>query len=107
MNKVQGTVADVTGALQGEPLRAIVYGAAVVIFLVTHIALAAGYQGFGSSAPSLDAAFASATVAAAALTEVCRRFVSSPNTVAGLLAALKELEEDLAAAHGIVPPTPQ
>jgi len=85
VTSISGFLQTLTGLLQGEPLRVIVYSAAVVVWLVTHIAISIGYTGFGASAPSLDAALLVATAAAAAITEVCRQFVYSPATVATLI----------------------
>lgn len=76
-------VARIRALLQGEPLRAIVYGAAVVIWLVVGIANATGFTQLGPHI-SLDDAMVAATGAAAGLTEVSRRFVYSPATVATL-----------------------
>jgi hypothetical protein len=78
--------------LQGEPLRAIVYGAAVVVWVVVGIANATGITHFGPTI-SLDDALVDATAAAAALTEISRRFVFSPATV-----------EQLTGATSAVPP---
>lgn len=70
--------------LQGEPLRAIVYGAAVVIWLVVGIANALGITRFGATI-SLTDAMTQATVAAAVITEIARRYVWSPASVQQLL----------------------
>ena len=85
MSKLQALAARIEGLLQGEPLRVIVYSAAVVVWAVTHIALALGVTRFGTDAPSLDAILVIATSAAAFITEVCRRFVYSPASVLGIL----------------------
>lgn len=82
---IQTLAAKVRGVLQGEPLRAIVYGAAAVVWLVTHIAVALGYEGFGVPPPTLDAILLAATAASAAITELCRHFVYSPATVQDIL----------------------
>jgi hypothetical protein len=82
MSTIQAILARVRDTLTGEPLRAIVYGAAVVVWLVTHIAVAMGYGAF--RAISIDEALIVATAAAATLTEICRRYVYSPNTVAAI-----------------------
>lgn len=77
----------VQGLLQGEPLRLIVYGAAVVVWLATRIAppIAAAFGiTLNFAAINLDSALLTATAAAAALTEIARRFVYSPNTVAAV-----------------------
>ena len=70
--------------LAGEPLRAIVYGAAFVVWLVCGIATALGYAGLPSI--GIDDALFQATAAAALLTEISRRFTYSPNTVAVIAA---------------------
>lgn len=74
--------------LQGEPLRLIVYGAAVVVWLATRIvpivAEALGTQ-VNLQAIDLDGALATATVAAGVLTELVRRYVYSPATVAAIV----------------------
>jgi hypothetical protein len=71
--------------LQGEPLRAIVYGAAVVVWLVTHIAKALNFDNF--QVVDFDAAMLAATAAAAMLTELARRYVYSPATVNAIIAS--------------------
>lgn len=70
--------------LQGEPVRVIVYGAAIVILVVGHVAAFVGYQGLPEV--SFDTAVGAATVAAGVLAEFIRRFVFSPATVAKLTA---------------------
>lgn len=89
---IKGLAARVQNLLTGEPLRVIVYGSGVVIFLATRAAVALGYP---VDVPSLDAALATAGIAAAVLTEICRRIVSSPNTVAELIEIIGELSADL------------
>jgi hypothetical protein len=63
--------------LQGEPVRLIGYGAIVVVWLVTHLALALGY---GSAAPGLDDIVnlveAAITLLIGLITEISRLFVS-------------------------------
>lgn len=78
-------IVRVEALLQGETLRAIVYGAAVVIWVVVGIAHASGFTQLGPTI-SLNDAMVDATVAAAALTEISRRFVFSPATVADIRA---------------------
>jgi hypothetical protein len=73
-------IAKAEALLQGEPLRAIVYGAAVVVWVVVGLANASGVVRLGPTI-SLDDALVDATAAAALLTEIGRRFVYSPATV--------------------------
>lgn len=61
--------------LQGEPLRFIVYGAAIVVWLVVGIAHALGLSRFPVDL-SLNDALLDATAAAALLTEIGRRYVT-------------------------------
>ena len=68
-------IARATALLQGEPLRFIVYGAAIVVWLVVGIANAIGFSHFGPSI-SLTDSMTEATIAAAFLTEIGRRYVS-------------------------------
>jgi hypothetical protein len=75
--------AKISALLQGEPLRAIVYGAAVVVWIVVGIAHALGFTQLGPTI-SLGDAMVDATAAAAALTEISRRFVFSPASVAAI-----------------------
>lgn len=82
---MKALIAKATALLEGEPLRAIVYGAAVVVWLVVGIANAIGFAHFGPTI-SLTDAMVDATAAAAALTEISRRFVFSPATVAAIKA---------------------
>jgi len=72
--------------LATEPLRLIIASSAVVVWLVTHIAIAIGYQGFGPEPIGFTAVLAGATAAALVLTEFLRRFVYAPATVATLVA---------------------
>ena len=99
--------------LQGEPLRVIVYGAAVVIWGDTHVLQ---LLNIGNLAViSFDGAILTATVAAGAITEFARKFVYSPATVATMQ---NEHEQDLetvaqaavkagfvASTPGPIPPT--
>jgi hypothetical protein len=66
--------------LQAEPLRAIAYGAAFVVWIVAAIAQLIGY----TRIPPVDfaAALVAATTAAGAVAEFARRFVYSPAIVA-------------------------
>jgi hypothetical protein len=66
--------ARVEALLQGEPLRFIVYGSAIVVWIVVGLANALGLTRLGPPL-SLDSALVYATGAAAFLTEMCRRFV--------------------------------
>jgi hypothetical protein len=61
--------------LAGEPLRAIIYGAAVVVWLVVGAANALGFTALGPTI-SVDDALTVATTAAVLLTELARRYVS-------------------------------
>ena len=85
--------------LQGEPLRAIVYGAAVVVWLTTHIAqaLAIGHL----AVVDLDQALLMATAAAAALTEFARRWTYSPATVAAIVQTPPTAAGPIAAAEAV------
>lgn len=85
--------------LQGEPLRAIVYGAAVVVWLVTHIA-AAMHVG-NLAVVNLDQALLMATAAAAALTEFARRWTYSPATVAAIVQTPPTAAGPIAAAEAV------
>jgi hypothetical protein len=67
-------LAKVGAALEGEPLRAIVYGAVAIVWLVTQVALALGYQGFGTV--DLNAILIAVTAATVALSELVRQFVT-------------------------------
>jgi hypothetical protein len=62
-------------ALQGEPLRAIVYGAALVVWLVLGVADVVGITRFGPAIDITDA-LTQATAASVLLTELVRRYVS-------------------------------
>lgn len=68
-NKLMSALSKVRSLLAGEPLRAIVYGSAVAVWVVA---------GISGRIPdiTLDEALVQATAAAAILTEVCRRFVT-------------------------------
>lgn len=87
------------GLLQGEPLRAIVYGAAVVVWLVTRIAQALHIGNF--QVVNLDDALLVATAAATALTELVRRYVYSPATVAAIVNAPPTAAGPIAAAEAV------
>jgi hypothetical protein len=65
----------VSAALVGEPLRVVIYGALAIVWLVTNIALAVGYRGFGTF--DLNAALAAVTAATVALNETVRQLVTS------------------------------
>jgi hypothetical protein len=82
-----GRILDKTrDVLQGEPLRAITYGAAVVIYFVA--------RGFGAIPDqTFDEAIVQATAAAAIIVTVvesARRFVWSPRSVSELASELGE-----------------
>jgi len=71
-------LARITALLQGEPLRFIVYGAAIVVWLVVAIANQLGIAHFGP-AVSLTDALIDATAASAflvGLTETMRMYVT-------------------------------
>lgn len=85
--------------LQGEPLRAIVYGAAVVVWLVTHIAKALGVGNL--AVVDLDQALLMATAAAAGLTEFARRWTYSPATVAAIVNTPPTAAGPIAAAEAV------
>lgn len=71
--------------LQGEPLRAIGYGAIAVVFLVSRALVLTGYW---TDAPSLDAIILAVSATVAGVTEFARRYVYSPITVAVMRAEL-------------------
>jgi hypothetical protein len=77
---MQTLITKVRDLLQGEPLRAIVYGAGVVIWLTISIANALGVTRFGPEI-SVEDALTQATAASVLLTEIARRFTYSTNTV--------------------------
>lgn len=87
--------------LQGNPLRFIVYGAAIVVWIVVGIvnALRPGYF----PVVSLSDALPLATAAAVALTEACRMFVYSPATVNAMFSAAKIPSSATVTAY---PPSP-
>lgn len=70
--------------LQGETLRAIVYGAAIVVWIVVGLSNALGFTRFGANISVTDA-LTQATAASVLLTELARRFVYSPATVAAIV----------------------
>ena len=102
-------VALLASVLQGEPLRVITYGGALVVWLVSNVAWAVGYQAFGAPV-NFDVALLAATAAVVAVTEAERRFVFSPNTVDSILAATPSQADpgSIAPDPGVVPtdPTP-
>jgi hypothetical protein len=67
-------VARARALLQGEPLRAITYGAIVVVWLVTHAAFAAGVT--HQPGPDFDTILAAVSAALVALNEAIRLYVS-------------------------------
>lgn len=85
--------------LQGEPLRAIVYGAAVVVWLVTHIAQALHIGNL--AVVNLDQALVMATGASVALTEFARRWTYSPTTVAAIVNTPPTAAGPIAAAEAV------
>ncbi len=96
---MEALLAKARALLQGETLRAIVYGAAVVVWLVTRIAKALGIGNL--EAIDLDQALLMATTAAAALTELARRYVYSPATVAAIVQTPPTAEGPIAAAEAV------
>lgn len=81
MSKITDVLDKVQSVLQGEPLRAIGYGAGVVIYFVARA------SGKIADVP-LDQAIVQASGALALLVsvvETARRFVYSPNTVAQII----------------------
>lgn len=75
---INGLTAKVRHLLTGEPLRAINYGAVVVVYLVVNLLQATGHI---RVAPDFNAIVVAVGAAVAAVTEAARRFVYSPNTV--------------------------
>ncbi len=67
-------IARARALLQGEPLRAITYGALAVVWIVTHVAFALGV--ISTPPPSFDVILGAITVAIAALNEAIRLYVS-------------------------------
>ena len=67
-------LAKVSAALEGEPLRAITYGAVAIVWLVTQVAVALGSTAF--VAVDLNAALIAVTAATVALSEIVRQFVT-------------------------------
>jgi len=61
--------------IQGEPLRGIVYGAAVMVWIVVGVANAVGFTRFGPNLNIADA-LTQATAASVLLTELARRYVT-------------------------------
>jgi hypothetical protein len=70
-------VARARALLQGEPLRAITYGAIVVVWLVTHAAFAAGLT--KEPGPGFNVILAAVTAAIAGINEAIRLYVSPAN----------------------------
>ena len=102
-------VALLASVLQGEPLRVITYGGALIVWIISNVAWTLGYQTFGAPV-TFDVALLAATAAVVAVTEAERRFVFSPNTVIGILAATPSQADpgSIAPDPGVVPtdPTP-
>ena len=90
---IHDVVTKAEALLQGEPLRAIVYGAAVVVYIVAAVTGRFGVV-------SLDNALVQAGAAAAALTELGRHYVYSPATVTSIVDELAPLDEAIAPAIG-------
>ncbi len=92
-------IARLQALLQGETLRAIVYGAAVVVWLVTHVAQALNVGNL--QVVDINAALVVATAAAAFLTELARRYVYSPATVAAIVTTPPTAAGPIAAAEAV------
>lgn len=82
------------GVLQGNPLRAIGYGAIAVVFLVSQAAVLLGYS---KAAPDLDTISVAVAASVAFVTELARKYVYSPNSVAAIVAGVE---------LGTIPPIP-
>jgi hypothetical protein len=93
MNAIVVRVRDL---LSGEPLRAITYGAIIVVWVVTHAAFALGVT--HQPGPGFDVILAAVSAALALLNEVIRLYVASPNTLAAEQAAAAGLEAALNAS---------
>lgn len=96
---MQAILEKVRALLQGEPLRAIVYGAAVVIWIVTRVAAALHVGNI--AAVDLDQALVMATAASVALTEFARRWTYSPATVAAIVKTPPTAAGPIAAAEAV------
>jgi len=70
-------VARARALLQGEPLRAITYGAIVVVWLVTHAAFALGVS--HEPGPDFNVILVAVSAAIAAINEAIRLYVSPAN----------------------------
>ena len=77
----------VRNALNGEPVRFIAYGSAIVVVAVVAVANAAGITRFGSDLSLGDALIGSTAAIAtlSGLVEAVRRAVYSPNSVNDLV----------------------
>lgn len=73
--------------LQGEPLRAINYGAVAVVYLVVKALVATGNL---QDPPDFDGIVVAVASAIALATEVARQFVFSPNTVEAIVESLDQ-----------------
>lgn len=96
---IQSLADKVRTLLQGEPLRLIVYGAAVVVWLVTHIAQALHVGNL--AVIDLDQALLAATAASVGLTELLRRYVYSSATVAAIVKSPPTAAGPIAAAEAV------
>lgn len=79
------------GVLEGEPIRAINYGAIAVTFLAAKAAFALGYLPEAVPFEGIVLAVGAATTA---VTEFARRFVYSPRSVQDITAAYGEAQAD-------------
>jgi hypothetical protein len=80
--------------LQGEPLRFIGYGAIAVVVVISQVAVLLGYS---KAAPDLDTIIVAVGGAVAFVTELARKYVYSPNSVAAIV---------LGVELGTIPPIP-
>jgi hypothetical protein len=89
MDKLRAILDKASYLLQGEPLRAIGYGTALVIVGVVAVANALGVTKFGASISLADALVLATTATGTLVTivEGARRYVFSPNSVAEIVAA--------------------
>ena len=84
MDQIKALLAKVEGLLQGEPLRAIGYGSAVIVYFVASIS---GRFGDLSFADSLTLTVTSGSTVIG-IVEAARRYVFSPASVAAIVATV-------------------
>lgn len=87
--------AQAQALLQGEPLRAISYGAVAVVWIASRALAATGH----GEAVTFDAALVAVTAAVATVTELARRYVYSPATVTQIVTEIATDPTDA----GVVP----